>query len=94
MQDKLIMKKLIVIGLMIVASSLSAGAYQYNQYGSDKNPQIVGNQQVKLYNQYGSYQGKVVPISGGRSKVYNSTGSYQGYYKVLPSGRIKYYSSK
>jgi len=50
---------------------------------------LENGQKVKVYDKYGSYQGKYVQ-NGNKTKVYDKTGSYQGH-SVQSGNKVKYY---
>jgi hypothetical protein len=51
---------------------------------------LEDGQKVKVYDKYGSYQGKYVQ-NGNKTKVYDKYGSYEGY-SVKSGSKTKYYS--
>ena len=85
------MKKLILIlALCMVCNQTQAiQSYSSAMGGGDYYP---SQQNVKVYDQYGSYQGQYKKQSNGTVKQYDKYGSYQGYYKQDGS-KTKYYQS-
>jgi len=85
------MKKALLI-LALVATTLSAQAMQSYESTHDGGSSY-SSQPTKIYDQYGSYQGKYVKQSNGTVKQYGKTGSYEGYYKQTSSDKVKYYQA-
>lgn len=83
------MKK-VILSLFIASTMLSAQAIQSYESTQDGGS---SNQSTKVYDQYGSYQGKYVKQSNGTVKQYGKYGSYDGYYKPNGSGKVKYYQA-
>lgn len=85
------MKKVLLI-LVLVTTALSAQAMQSYESTQDGRS-YSSNKPVKVYDQYGSYQGKYVKQSNGTVKQYGKYGSYEGYYKQTSSDKVKYYQA-
>lgn len=68
-------------------------AQAMQSYESTQDGRSSSSQPTKVYDQYGSHQGKYVKQSNGTVKQYGKYGSYEGYYKPNGSGKVKYYQA-
>lgn len=79
------MRKLILTSLLFAIVATPCLALQQD-YGSS----LADGQRVKVYDKYGSYQGRYEK-DGNKVKSYDKTGSYQGY-STQSGNKTKYYN--
>lgn len=86
------MKKALLL-LALVATTLSVQAIQSYESTQGGGSYYPATKTTKVYDEHGSYQGKLVPQSNGTVKQYGKFGSYDGYYKQTSSDKVKYYKA-
>lgn len=84
------MKK-VILALLMATIMLPASAMQSYESTRDGGS-FSSYQPTKVYDQYGSYQGKYVKQENGTVKQYGKYGSYEGYYRQDGS-KLKYYQA-